>query len=86
MIELEPWRARGTSPVDGIVGATAERAALAHFDPCRQQLQRELDVEPSTATLELVAKLRADTVPLVHQHNRRCYPPNGHIVKARPIR
>ncbi|MEZ4862664.1 MAG: BTAD domain-containing putative transcriptional regulator [Caldilineaceae bacterium] len=64
IIELEPWREEVHRQLMKLLARNGERgAALAHFELCREALQRELDVGPSAATLDLVAKIRTDTVP-----------------------
>ncbi|MCB0104491.1 MAG: AAA family ATPase, partial [Caldilineaceae bacterium] len=64
ILALEPWREDAHCQLMALLAQNGQRgAALAHFERCREQLKRELDVEPSAATLALVAKIRAGTVP-----------------------
>lgn len=60
LLQLEPWREEAHRRLIELLDQNNERsAALAHFENCREELQRQLDVEPSAATLALVADIRA---------------------------
>ncbi|MCB9150602.1 MAG: AAA family ATPase [Caldilineaceae bacterium] len=64
ILALEPWREDAHRQLMALLAQNGQRgAALAHFELCREQLERELDVEPSTTTLALVAEIRAGTAP-----------------------
>ncbi|MCB0140184.1 MAG: AAA family ATPase [Caldilineaceae bacterium] len=64
ILALEPWREDAHRQLMALLAQNGQRgAALAHFELCREQLERELDVEPSATTLALVAEIRAGTAP-----------------------
>ncbi|MEZ4865650.1 MAG: AAA family ATPase [Caldilineaceae bacterium] len=59
LLQLEPWREEAHYRLIELLALNNEvSAALAQFESCRAKLRAELDVEPSAATLELVAALR----------------------------
>ena len=61
IIELEPWREEAHRQLMGLLARNGERgAALAHFEVCRETLQRELDVEPAAETIALYEQIRAN--------------------------
>lgn len=60
LIQLEPWREEAHRRLIELLALNNDvSAALTHFDLCRAQLREELEAEPSAATLDLVAKIRA---------------------------
>ncbi|MCX6047089.1 MAG: BTAD domain-containing putative transcriptional regulator [Chloroflexi bacterium] len=62
LLHLAPWREETHRQVMIWLAQSGQRsAALAQYEHCRQVLRRELDVEPDAATLELVARIRADS-------------------------
>lgn len=66
ILQLEPWREEAHRQLILWLAQSGQRsAALAQYELCRQALHSELDVEPTAATLELVAQIRADTVDQV---------------------
>ncbi|MEZ4736921.1 MAG: BTAD domain-containing putative transcriptional regulator [Caldilineaceae bacterium] len=63
LLTVEPWREAAHHQLMELLVRNNERtAALAHFAICRDALRQELDVEPSAATHELVARIRAETL------------------------
>ena len=63
IIELEPWREQAHRQLIELLARNGERgAALAHFDLCREALQRELDVEPGPEISALYEQIRAGAV------------------------
>lgn len=63
ILQLEPWREEAHRQLMLLLAQSGQRsAALAQYELCRQALQSELDVEPDTATLDLVAQIRAGSV------------------------
>lgn len=66
MLQLEPWREEAHRQLMLLLAQSGQRsAALAQFELCRQALSSELDVEPDGATLDLVARIRADAIDKV---------------------
>lgn len=63
ILQLEPWREEAHRQLMLLLAQSGQRsAALAQFELCRQALHSELAVEPDTATLDLVARIRTGTV------------------------
>ncbi|MCL4860926.1 MAG: tetratricopeptide repeat protein [Caldilineaceae bacterium] len=60
VLKHEPWREEAHQQLMLLLAQSGQRsAALAQFELCRQALATELNVEPDTATLQLVARIRA---------------------------
>ena len=70
-LALVPWTESAHRNLMQALAAQGQlQAALAQFEKCRAVLQAELGVEPSLATLELVARLRGETSgPQPVRHN-----------------
>ncbi len=63
LLALEPWREEAHQQLMCLLAQNGQRdAALVQFERCREALQRELDVEPSAATLDLVTQIRTGTL------------------------
>lgn len=61
LLRLEPWRETAHRQLMELLARNGERsAALAHFDVCREQLRRELDVDLAAETIALHEQIRAD--------------------------
>jgi predicted ATPase/DNA-binding SARP family transcriptional activator len=59
VLQLEPWREEAHRQLIQLLAQTGQRsAALAQFEICRQILERELQVAPDAATIELVTQIR----------------------------
>lgn len=66
LLQLEPWREEAHRQLMLLLAQSGQRsAALAQYELCRQALRSELDVEPDAATVDLVARIRADTIDKV---------------------
>jgi len=60
LLGLEPWREEAHRQLMELLASSNEPGtALAQFEICKEKLQAELDVEPSAATHELAARIRA---------------------------
>jgi len=60
ILQVEPWREEAHRQLMMLLAQSGQRsAALAQYELCRQALSSELNVEPDTATLELVSRIRA---------------------------
>ena len=60
LLELEPWREEAHRQLMELFASNNDAgAALAQFEICRAKLQAELDAEPSVATRDLAARIRA---------------------------
>jgi predicted ATPase/DNA-binding SARP family transcriptional activator len=69
LLQLEPWREEAHRKLIEVLALNDDAgAALTAFESCRQTLRAELEVEPSAATLELVAKIRAGVFPGARPH------------------
>jgi tetratricopeptide (TPR) repeat protein len=59
MLSLEPWLEEGHRRVMRLLAITGKRIeALAQFEACKRELQKELGVEPEEATLRLYEQIR----------------------------
>ena len=64
-LQLEPWREEAHRQLMLLLAQSGQRsAALAQYELCRQALQSELAVEPDTATVELVERIRAGSIEI----------------------
>ncbi len=64
LLQMEPWHEEAHRHLIELLAMNNDvGAALTHFEACQQSLRAELGVEPSAATLELVAQIRAGTFP-----------------------
>ncbi|MEZ4708145.1 MAG: BTAD domain-containing putative transcriptional regulator [Caldilineaceae bacterium] len=69
LLRLEPWREEAHRQLMTLLARNGERgAALAHFELCRETLQRELDVEPAAETITLYEQIRADKFSFNTEH------------------
>ena len=60
-VEIEPWLEEAHQQLMRLLALNGQRStALAQFDVCRKTLRKELDVEPSLATKELLEAIRAE--------------------------
>ncbi len=79
ILESEPWREETHRHLMTLLATNGQRgAALAQYELCREQLRRELDVEPSAATRELVATIR-DGMALPATVDQHVLPPSSRI-------
>jgi DNA-binding SARP family transcriptional activator len=63
-IELEPWRESAYRRCMRALALSGQRGeALRHYDMCREQLAREMGVEPSAETTRLYQQIRARALP-----------------------
>ncbi|MEZ4736990.1 MAG: BTAD domain-containing putative transcriptional regulator [Caldilineaceae bacterium] len=63
ILQLEPWREEAHRQLMLLLAQSGQRsAALAQYELCRQALRSELEVEPDTVTLDLVARIRAGSI------------------------
>lgn len=63
-LALEPWREEAHRQLMRLLTYQGQRAAaVAQYHTCRQVLQTELRVEPSTATTQLYEQIRAGLFP-----------------------
>jgi predicted ATPase len=63
LLELDPWREEAYRQTMRILALDGQRsAALAHYERCRKILAEELGVEPAAETLDLVERIRNNTL------------------------
>ncbi|MFN8445758.1 MAG: BTAD domain-containing putative transcriptional regulator [Caldilineaceae bacterium] len=63
ILQLEPWREEAHRQLMLLLAQSGQRsAALAQYELCRQALSSELNVEPSSATLDLFSHIRAGKI------------------------
>jgi len=62
LVKIEPWQEDAHRQLIKVLAQNnSMAAALAHFERCKEDLRQELDVEPSPATLALIAQIRDGT-------------------------
>jgi len=62
-LELDPWREEAHCQMMRALALDGQRsAALAQYETCQRVLAKELEVEPSATTRELVEQIRAGTL------------------------
>jgi len=66
LLLLDPWRESAHRELMRLLAQTGDRAAaLTQYEACRQILERELGVEPASATVALYEQIRAGTFELI---------------------
>jgi len=59
LLALEPWQEAVHRKIIELLACNGDvSGALAHYEICRKNLEAELDVEPSQATVDLMAQIR----------------------------
>ena len=64
-LELEPWDEQAHRQLMYFLARSGRRAAaLAQYETCRRLLAEELNVEPSSETIQLVSQIREGKIPI----------------------